>query len=124
MITRLRELSSTVDSQATQPTQHATNDQSGADPALVLAAVELLVRGSWSPGSTIPDISEEALMKRQGYAKIAHSARIARELGYEWVWIDTCAIDKTSSAELQESINSMYKWYKDAALCIVYVRLW
>lgn len=33
----------------------------------------------------------------------------------------TCCIDKTSSAELQESINSMYKWYKESAVCLVYL---
>ena len=38
---------------------------------------------------------------------------------YEWVWIDTCCIDKRSSAELSEAINSMYRWYADAEECVV-----
>ena len=41
--------------------------------------------------------------------------------GIEWVWIDTCCINKTSSAELSEAINSMYKWYRRAAFCCVYL---
>lgn len=38
-----------------------------------------------------------------------------------WVWIDTCCIDKASSAELSEAINSMYKWYANAEECLVYM---
>ncbi|KAM0230130.1 hypothetical protein ACHAPO_009497 [Fusarium lateritium] len=37
------------------------------------------------------------------------------------VWIDTCCIDKTSSAELSEAINSMFKWYQQASLCYVFL---
>ncbi|OAX84266.1 hypothetical protein ACJ72_01355 [Emergomyces africanus] len=41
------------------------------------------------------------------------------DLGY--VWVDTCCIDKGSSAELSESINSMYEWYRCAVVCYVYL---
>lgn len=37
----------------------------------------------------------------------------------QWVWVDTCCIDKTSSAELSEAINSMYSWYSCSAECYV-----
>jgi hypothetical protein len=33
----------------------------------------------------------------------------------------SCCIDKTSSAELSEAINSMFRWYKNAAVCYVYL---
>ncbi|KAF3001820.1 hypothetical protein E8E13_003353 [Curvularia kusanoi] len=49
---------------------------------------------------------------RAGYQKIVKTAEITRSKGYDWFWIDTCCIDKSSSAELQEAINSMYAWYK------------
>ena len=39
----------------------------------------------------------------------------------EWVWIDTCCIDKSSSAELTEAINSMFSWYQNARICVVYL---
>ncbi len=45
----------------------------------------------------------------------------AASQGFRWVWIDTCCIDKTSSAELSEAINSMYRWYRDATVCYVYL---
>lgn len=39
----------------------------------------------------------------------------------DWIWIDTACIDKTSSAELTEAINSMFCWYKQAHHCIAYL---
>ncbi|KAI1326495.1 heterokaryon incompatibility protein-domain-containing protein [Xylariaceae sp. FL0255] len=53
--------------------------------------------------------------------KILNSARIAAERGLDYIWIDTCCIDKDSSAELSEAINSMYNWYSDSAVCIAYL---
>ena len=36
-------------------------------------------------------------------------------------WIDTCCIDKSSSAELQEAVNSMYQWYENAVICCAFL---
>lgn len=36
-------------------------------------------------------------------------------------WIDSCCIDKSSSAELSEAINSMFKWYQRAHVCYIYL---
>ncbi|KAI0742580.1 heterokaryon incompatibility protein-domain-containing protein [Daedaleopsis nitida] len=54
-------------------------------------------------------------------AKITGCCRLVRSHGYEWVWIDTCCIDKTSSAELSEAINSMYRYYSLADVCYAYL---
>ncbi|KAK4450895.1 heterokaryon incompatibility protein-domain-containing protein [Podospora aff. communis PSN243] len=59
--------------------------------------------------------------KKQGFAKIEACVRQAIADGYDYVWIDTCCIDKTSSAELSEAINSMYKWYQNADICYAYL---
>jgi hypothetical protein len=56
-----------------------------------------------------------------GHSKIQHCCEQAVEDGYEYVWIDTCCIDKSSSAELSEAINSMYVWYQNAAICYAYL---
>ena len=63
---------------------------------------------------------------RTGAQKIAASCSIARSKNLDWVWIDTCCIDKRSSAELSEAINSMYRWYQNAEECYVYLNdvLW
>ena len=34
---------------------------------------------------------------------------------------DLCCIDKTSSAELSEAINSMYRWYQESGVCYAYL---
>ena len=56
-----------------------------------------------------------------GFSKIKACCREALADGYEWVWVDTCCIDKSSSAELSEAINSMFRWYKEAAICYAYL---
>ncbi|KAJ8453952.1 hypothetical protein ONZ51_g13310 [Trametes cubensis] len=54
-------------------------------------------------------------------SKIRRCINVAKSLGFEWLWIDTCCIDKTSSSELEESINSMFKWYAEADVCFAYL---
>ena len=58
---------------------------------------------------------------KEGWLKIGLTAREAIEDGLEYIWIDTCCIDKSSSAELTEAINSMYQWYAKAAECYAYM---
>ncbi|OQO08773.1 hypothetical protein B0A48_05663 [Cryoendolithus antarcticus] len=57
----------------------------------------------------------------QGWRKIVNLCEISRERGLTWTWIDTCCIDKSSSAELTEAINSMWKWYSGAVECYVFL---
>ena len=57
----------------------------------------------------------------QGYAKITQCCDLADSRDYRWVWIDTCCIDKKSSAELSEAINSMWHWYSKAGECYAYL---
>ncbi|KAI1111663.1 hypothetical protein F5Y14DRAFT_424388 [Nemania sp. NC0429] len=64
---------------------------------------------------------DEQVKKRQGFQKIAYTCEQARRDGLSWAWVDTCCIDKTSSAELTEAINSMYAWYRDCAICYAYL---
>jgi hypothetical protein len=56
-----------------------------------------------------------------GYAKVEGCCLKAQLDCIDYVWIDTCCIDKTSSAELSEAINSMYRWYKEAQVCYAYL---
>ncbi|KAF4982320.1 hypothetical protein FZEAL_2019 [Fusarium zealandicum] len=58
---------------------------------------------------------------KRGYEKISWTCRLAIEDGIEFVWIDTCCIDKSSSAELTEAINSMFQWYQRAVVCYAYL---
>lgn len=58
---------------------------------------------------------------KKGLKKVIDAAKLASSDGYEWIWIDTCCIDKTSSAELSEAINSMYRWYENSGVCYVHL---
>ncbi|KAI0711682.1 heterokaryon incompatibility protein-domain-containing protein [Earliella scabrosa] len=53
--------------------------------------------------------------------KIRRCCLYAESQGFEWLWIDTCCIDQSSSAELSEAINSMYQWYARATVCYAYL---
>lgn len=103
--------SSSMDSLSTQDEQSS----------LMLAAMETMLRSSTSFATTLGGIKEEDLLRRPGYSKIINAAKEAQKLNFRYVWIDTCCIDKSSSAELQEAINSMYRWYQKAEVCIVYL---
>ncbi|KAG4431566.1 hypothetical protein IFR05_012951 [Cadophora sp. M221] len=59
--------------------------------------------------------------KAGGYGKIQFCGEQARRDGLKYFWVDTCCIDKSSSAELSEAINSMFRWYQKAARCYVYL---
>jgi hypothetical protein len=59
--------------------------------------------------------------RKAGFTKIKSCCDEAARLGLEWAWIDTCCIDKSSSAELSEAINSMYNFYQDAEICFAYL---
>lgn len=58
---------------------------------------------------------------KEDYDKIRGCCRLAKSEGFQYVWIDTCCIDKSSSAELSEAINSMFQWYRDSAICYAYL---
>lgn len=78
---------------------------------------------TWEDGEevTFEDCKSSAVKDKKGYKKIQHTCRLAIADGIEYVWIDTCCIDKSSSAELTEAINSMYKWYQQAKVCYAYL---
>lgn len=54
-------------------------------------------------------MSEDEKIDHPGYAKVLGACKQARLDGHSYIWIDTCCIDKSSSAELSEAINSMFK---------------
>ena len=56
---------------------------------------------------------------RKGFLKVSTFCARALRDGYSLCWVDTCCIDKSSSAELSEVINSMYQWYEQSSLCYV-----
>ncbi|RPD57969.1 HET-domain-containing protein [Lentinus tigrinus ALCF2SS1-7] len=54
-------------------------------------------------------------------AKIRQCCELAERHGFKWLWMDTCCIDKSSSAELSEAVNSMFRYYSLAQICYAYL---
>ncbi|KAG0697559.1 WD40-repeat-containing domain protein [Suillus ampliporus] len=53
--------------------------------------------------------------------KLQKFCELVRDAGYHWAWSDTCCIDQKDPAEVQRSVNSMFTWYRNSALTIVYL---
>ncbi|KIM59819.1 hypothetical protein SCLCIDRAFT_61681, partial [Scleroderma citrinum Foug A] len=67
------------------------------------------------------DEDRDEIRQRDGYQKILHSCEQTKQDGLDWLWVDTCCIDKRSTAEISEAINSMYQWYENAAVCYAHL---
>lgn len=67
------------------------------------------------------DVGRKTVTEREAWPKVAGALRQALSDGLDYIWIDTCCINKDSSAELQEAINSMYTWYSQADVCYAYL---
>ncbi|KZZ88797.1 Ankyrin repeat-containing domain protein [Moelleriella libera RCEF 2490] len=79
---------------------------------------------TWGPDDeevTYDDIKNGTGQNKAGYTKIDFCARLAKESGLKFFWVDTCCIKKMDFTELHEAINSMFKWYRDATRCFVYL---
>jgi hypothetical protein len=70
---------------------------------------------------TYKDLVDGTGKSKAGYDKIRFCGKQAANDGLQLFWVDTCCIDKSSSAELQEAINSMFRWYRNATRCYVYL---
>jgi hypothetical protein len=78
---------------------------------------------TWGKGeATFRDWEDLSRAKgKAGFAKIQGACAKAVDHGIDWVWVDTNCIDKSSSAELSEAINSMFDWYARSEVCYVYL---
>ncbi|KAF5571506.1 beta transducin [Fusarium phyllophilum] len=83
----------------------------------------VILSHTWVAGQevTLQDMENEEGMERSGYKKIKQACALALENGHRYAWVDTCCIDKTSSAELSEAINSMISWYERSEICYTYL---
>lgn len=62
-----------------------------------------------------------AIQSKAGYAKIKLACEQAIKHGLQYSWVDTCCIDKSSSTELSEAINSMFRWYEESKVCFAFL---
>jgi hypothetical protein len=70
---------------------------------------------------TFRDLVDGTGKSKAGYGKIQFCGEQAKRDILQYFWVDTCCIDKSNSVELQEAINSMFRWYRNGAKCYVYL---
>jgi hypothetical protein len=70
---------------------------------------------------TLKDLAEGSRNIKAGYRKIQFCAKQAAYDSLQYFWVDTCCINKSNNTELSEAINSMFRWYRNAAKCYVYL---
>ncbi|KAI1758452.1 heterokaryon incompatibility protein-domain-containing protein [Xylaria castorea] len=76
---------------------------------------------TWDKEMTLQEWQLSPTQVRGKYSKVIGAANQAIRDGLAYIWIDTICIDKTSSAELSEAINSMFSWYEAAEICYAYL---
>lgn len=85
----------------------------------------MILSHTWQNGQEISlqelEADQSKSKSKTGWNKIRRLCELARRKRYLWAWINTCCINKTSSVELSEAINSMYQWYQNASLCYAYL---
>ncbi|KAF8445020.1 hypothetical protein L210DRAFT_3394323, partial [Boletus edulis BED1] len=71
---------------------------------------------------TVGHISVYDLEKSPANIKLQTFCSLFGSLGFQWVWSDTCCINKKDNVVLQESLVAMFTWYHGSSLTIVYLR--
>lgn len=71
---------------------------------------------------SLQDLAQPEVSRKEGFKKIRYCCEQSLKDNLEFAWVDTCCIDKSSSAELSEAINSMFRWYLNARVCYAYLR--
>lgn len=69
---------------------------------------------------TFHDIQHNIGQQKQGYQKLRYGAQKAAADNLQYLWVDTCCIDRSNNAETAETIKSMFELYQNAAQCYVY----
>jgi hypothetical protein len=101
--------------------EYRLTERFSSDEALPPYAILSHTWGSDSDEVTFDDLSNSTGKDKPGYGKIQFCAEQAARDGLHYFWIDTCCINKGNKAELSLAINSMFRWYSNAARCYVYL---
>jgi hypothetical protein len=77
--------------------------------------------GSNNEEVTFKDIADSSGSNKAGYQKLCFCGNQAKADGLHYFWVDTCCINNSNEKELTTAINSMFRWYQNAARCYVYL---
>lgn len=106
-----------LDTETTTISDREFNDPSTTPPYAIVSHCW----GNANQEVSFRDVQTESGLSKASFAKIHAACVEASKDGLKYLWMDTCCIDNTSSAELSEAINSMYAWYEGAEVCYAYL---
>ncbi|KAJ8584998.1 hypothetical protein M405DRAFT_773473 [Rhizopogon salebrosus TDB-379] len=105
--------------------KHADRRSERIEEAIVVYFRYAMLSHRWEGKEPLlHDIQDKVVYELEpvdGVHKLQSFCKVARDAGYRWAWSDTCCIDKSNNVELQESVNTMFVWYRHSALTIVYL---
>ncbi|KAE8374683.1 heterokaryon incompatibility protein-domain-containing protein [Aspergillus bertholletiae] len=82
----------------------------------------VILSHTWEmPEIEMGDMENAEVKQMKGWGKIQATCDQAIRDGHQYVWIDTCCIDKTNTEELRKALRSMFSWYMNAVVCYVYL---
>ncbi|THV01903.1 hypothetical protein K435DRAFT_376728 [Dendrothele bispora CBS 962.96] len=70
---------------------------------------------------TVTQERRQELKRKSGFRKIFAACQKARDDGFDFIWIDTCCLDKTNHEEIATNIKFMYSFYQNSEVCYVYL---
>lgn len=103
------------------PLDVLSHENFGDDKTLPPYAILSHTWGEDGDEVTFQDLENKTYKSKAGYYKIRFCGEQAEKNELEYFWVDTCCIDRSSSAELQEAITTMFSLYRNAARCYVYL---
>jgi hypothetical protein len=99
-------------------TEDLTDDELSSHPYAILSHTW----GKDDEEVNFADLQSGSGYTKLGYKKLRFCGEQVEKDGLRYFWVDTCCIDKSSSAELSKAITSMFRWYGGAVRCYVYLR--
>lgn len=78
----------------------------------------------WGPAKdevSFEDMQTGSAKHKPGYTKLEKASLVAASQGFGYIWIDTCCIRQSSSSELSEAINSMFRYYQNSEVCYAFL---
>jgi hypothetical protein len=102
---------------------HTTNRELSEFFGSKIPGCYAILSHTWDDGQEVSykQYTDGGYQYLRGHSKIDNACKLAAANGIDWIWVDTCCIDKSSSAELSEAINSMFRWYQRSYVCYVHL---
>lgn len=72
---------------------------------------------------SLRDFREGRASSKPGFQKLQSFCNFVKTQlkDIQWLWMDTCCINQENHHEVSKAVNSMFKWYQSATVCLAYL---